>query len=318
MQTPRSSRSWCANALAWARAGGRRLLPQRPGIGLATRIFIRRVALLACLPGAVLAQQQSSQAGGCTLLNPVPDDAMRSFNTDRPTKSNVPYTVDCGHFQYETDVANYARLETAGTVTETYLVPNPTLKLGITGNADVEINIVPYQRIRVRNSNGQVATASGLGDLYARLKVNLWGNSGGNSALALIPYLKAPTAATGIGNGAVEGGIIAPLALTLPGNITLLLNSELDVLKDSFGSGYHPNYLNLVNLSRTFSGKLTLYGELWSDVNSDSARTVRQYSFDTAVAWLARTNLQFDIGVNAGLNSATPSYQVYLGVSQRL
>jgi hypothetical protein len=53
-------------------------------------------------------------------------------------------------------------------------------------------------------------------------------------------------------------------------------------------------------------------------VNSDSAGTVRQYSFDTAVAWLARPNLQFDIGVNAGLNSATPSYQVYLGVSQRL
>ena len=37
------------------------------------------------------------------LLNPVPPDQMRSFSTDRPTKSNVPYTVDAGHFQYETD-----------------------------------------------------------------------------------------------------------------------------------------------------------------------------------------------------------------------
>ena len=26
---------------------------------------------------------------------------MRGFSTDRRTKSNVPYTVDAGHFQYE-------------------------------------------------------------------------------------------------------------------------------------------------------------------------------------------------------------------------
>jgi hypothetical protein len=41
------------------------------------------------------------------LLNPVPPDQMRSFSTDRPTKSNVPYTVDAGHFQYETDLVNF-------------------------------------------------------------------------------------------------------------------------------------------------------------------------------------------------------------------
>ena len=29
-----------------------------------------------------------------TLFNPTPKDQMRDFNTDRPTKSNVPYTVD--------------------------------------------------------------------------------------------------------------------------------------------------------------------------------------------------------------------------------
>jgi hypothetical protein len=38
-----------------------------------------------------------------TLFDPVPDDLMRSFATDRPTKSDSPYTVDAGHFQYEAD-----------------------------------------------------------------------------------------------------------------------------------------------------------------------------------------------------------------------
>ena len=31
-----------------------------------------------------------------TLFNPTPKDKMRDFSTDRPTKSNVPYTVDAG------------------------------------------------------------------------------------------------------------------------------------------------------------------------------------------------------------------------------
>ena len=82
------------------------------------------------------------------------------------------------------------------------------------------------------------------------MKINLWGNDGGTSAFALISYVKAPTAPVGIGNGATEGGVIAPLSFSLPNDFTLLFNSEVDALKDSTGSGYHANFINLVNLSR--------------------------------------------------------------------
>jgi hypothetical protein len=49
-----------------------------------------------------------------------------------------------------------------------------------------------------------------------RAKVNLWGNDGGSTAAALIPFVKAPSAPIGIGNGAVEEGLIAPFALSFP------------------------------------------------------------------------------------------------------
>jgi Putative MetA-pathway of phenol degradation len=42
-----------------------------------------------------------------------------------------------------------------------------------------------------------------------------------------------------------------------------------------------------------------------------------QYSIDTALAWTARQNLQFDIGANFGLNRETPAIQLYVGISQR-
>ena len=40
-------------------------------------------------------------------------------------------------------------------------------------------------------------------------------------------------------------------------------------------------------------------------------------SFDTAVAWAFLPNTQIDVGANFGLTSATPTVQVYTGLSQR-
>src|ERR1700730_235559 len=47
-----------------------------------------------------------------------------------------------------------------------------------------------------------------------------------------IPYGKWPTAPIGVGNGYAEGGIIAPLAISLPYGFTTILEGELDYLKN--------------------------------------------------------------------------------------
>ena len=267
---------------------------------------------------AALAQSPAPDKSQYSLFNPTPDDQLRSFNTDRPTKSNIPYTVDAGRFQYELDLVNYFHLK-SGTVSINSIVgPNPWLKIGITNNIDFEINLPAPQLLVTRNlATGAVTRASGFNDMFLRTKFNLWGNDGGKSAFALIPNLKIPTAADGLGNGAVEGGVIAPLSFSLPNDFTLLFNSEFDRLKNLNGGGYHSNTINLVNLSRPIAKDVTLYGELWSQVNFDPARTIRQYSVDTAIAWTVRKNTQIDIGANVGLNRDTPALQIYTGLAQR-
>jgi len=252
------------------------------------------------------------------LLDPTPDDQLRSFSTDRPPKANVPFTVDAGHIQYETDLVNYAYQQTGPVRIDTVLAPNPTLKVGLTNNSDLEVNIAPYVNVHTFDaSTGIGRDVSGQGHLFTRVKVNVWGNDGGESAFALIPYVKAPTAPAGIGNEAVEGGVIAPLSLSLPDKFTLLFNGEADALRDNAGSGYHSNFAALVNLSRPIIKDTTFDVELWSDFNNDPAKSIRQYSFDTAVTYLIKPNLQGDMGMNIGLNSLTPRIQVYVGLSQR-
>jgi Putative MetA-pathway of phenol degradation len=251
------------------------------------------------------------------LLNPVPPDQMRSFNTDRPTKSNVPYTVDAGHFQYETDLVNFSHQVIGSTRTDTLLVPNPTFKVGVTNNIDLEIN-APFAGVRTFNtSTGASSALWGIGDTFLRSKINLWGNDGDGSAAAVIPYVKPPSAPLGIGNGAVEGGLIGPMAVNLPNNFSLLLVPEIDVLKDSADDGRHGNYVFDINLSREVIKNIAAYVELWSDYNANPAQAATLMSIDAAVAWVFAPNVQIDVGANFGLTSATPAVQVYAGFSQR-
>ena len=257
---------------------------------------------------------------GFTLFNPTPTADLRSFCTDRPTKSTGPCTVDAGHFQVESDVFNYTADRSGGVDTDTWLVTNPTLKLGVTNTVDVELNIVPYEVVTTRDrATGAKTRASGVGDLFGRLKVNLIGGDGGDFVLAVSPFIKAPTARSGIGNGAVEGGVIVPMSLNLPMNWQLTIDPEVDLLADSSGGGRHVNTSGLISFSRAATKTLTLSAELWTDINFDPAGTVRQYSFDLGAAWIPAKapNFQLDGGVNLGLNNVTPGVQVYMGVSQR-
>ncbi len=244
---------------------------------------------------------------------------MRSFSTDRPTKSYSPYTVDAGHWQYETDIVNwtYDRYNESDVTTSNWLLANSVFKLGLTQHSDVEVGLSPVVINHTHDRAAQTKnTNSGFGDVYTRIKYNLLGNDSGNYALAAVPYVKIPTASRDIGNRHWEGGIYAPFVAVLPQNWTLTLLTEYDQLENAALDGTHANYQNLVNVSHPIVKDVTGYAELWSGVNTDRDAD-DQYSADFAVAWLVHDNLQLDAGVNVGLNKATPDAQSYIGISQR-
>jgi hypothetical protein len=288
---------------------------------IASRVLIGVAFWLAASAAAAPAVAQSTPPPDKSqywLLDPVPTDQMRDFNTDRPPKANSPYTVDAGHFQYETDLVNFATQATGPISVNTLLAPNPTFKVGLTNNIDFEVNAPTVVGVRTFNAATNTSgTVWGIDDVFIRTKINLWGDDGGKSAMALIPYVKAPAAPPGIGNGATEGGLIAPLSISLPQDFTFVFNSEVDALKDSADDGRHANFINLVNISHTVVKDVTLYLELWSDYNDDPTQKTTQVSFDTAVAWVVRPNLQVDFGADVGLTNTTPNIQVFIGLSQR-
>ncbi len=246
-----------------------------------------------------------------------PPPALSGICTDRPTKSNYACTVDSGHFQYEADVFNgsFSRLD--GITTDTWLILNPTLKYGLSPNVDIEASFSPLAIVRTHDDAGKGQTLTGVSDLYLRMKYEFLNIGGGDLQATVLPYVKAPTARIGIGNGAVEGGVLLPVNYKLTDIITLTTVPEIDVFKNAVGGGRHVNTAQLINLGVSLPHGFTLYGELWGNWNFDPSGTTRQYSADMAVAYGVTPYLQLDAGLNLGLNKYTPDVQAYVGVSRK-
>jgi hypothetical protein len=236
--------------------------------------------------------------------------------TDRPTKATSVCTVPAGKIQLETDLLNWTRTDAGGTRTDVILYTNPTLKLGLGANTDLQVNIAPYVDVRT-SSGGVVDHTRGVGDLYVRLKQRFT-DPDSKLQIGIVPYVKVPIAKRGVGNREWEGGAVLPIQYSLPQGWTLTFAPELDLLADSNDPGdRHVQLVGAANVGKALSSTVTAYAELWTAQNYDPAGTVRQYSVDAAVAWLVSPRLQLDVGANFGLNQVTPDTQVYLGLSTR-
>jgi len=274
------------------------------------------IALMLSVYGSLaLADETAPDKSAFTLFNPTPDADMRAFSTDRPPKANSPYTVDAGHFQYETDLTVFSHGNSDGVTTQQWTVVDPTLKLGLTNTLDAELQITPYESLTTRTAS-TTTTVSGVGDTFARLKFNLIGDDAGSVALALLPYVKLPTARSALGNGKVEGGLIVPVSFSAPDGFTIIVMPEGDYLKDVTGSGYHGAFDFLVNVSHPISDRWTVYTEIFT---TQSFQTSEKpvYTLDGALTCALAANLQLDFGGNFSLNGVGPRVQIYVGLSQR-
>jgi hypothetical protein len=279
--------------------------------------MLPRIVMTAALTfAAASAAAQSTDAQGQAVV-PTSSVADSPICTDRPTKSNFACTVPKGMVQVESDVLSWTRNNLPGGFQSDTIVPlNPTFKYGAGSATDLEVNWAPYVRSRFR-AGSSVGTIDGIGDVTLRLKQRLT-KADGPVQFSLIPYVKAPTARLGIGNGEWEGGLIAPANITIPGGFTLTIVPQGDIAANALDpAGRHGRFVGLVNLGYQLTPKVTLYSEIWTSQDFDPSRTIRQYSFDFAVARLIGKNLQLDFGGNFGLNRETPDAQLYLGVSAR-
>ena len=283
------------------------------------RVVTYSICSAVCL-GAATPETTSVNKNRFTVLNPTPSEFMRDLSTDRPDQTESAYTVDAGHFQVEMDLMNYTRereTDAAGdTLTRTWAFASMNWKVGLLNNVDLQLMFDTHTRARVDDRVAKTKTiASGFGDVTTRLKVNLWGNDGGRTALAVMPFIKWPLPASRLRNGKTEGGIIVPVAVDLAEGWALGGMTEADFVSDA-GGGYDVKWVNSITLGHEFTKRLGGYCEFVA-LTSRTPGFKWQGQIDIGLTYAVSDNLQLDVGCNFGATRSAPDYQPFVGVSRR-
>ncbi len=266
--------------------------------------------------------RQPADKSPFTLWNPTPRELMRDMSTDRPDKTESPYTVDAGHFQMEADVLSYSydryTSDRDHTRVETFAIAPINFKVGLCNSADFQVIVPTYNVVRSRNAlTRRVGYDRGFGDLLTRLKVNFWGNDGGKTAFAAMPFVKWPTSSGDIGNNSVEGGVILPFAVALPANWDVVTMLEMDINRDNDGSGHHAEVINTVTFSHNIVGSLSGYVEFFSNLTTEHRGTPWLAMADAGLTYLLRPDVQLDAGINFGVTCAADDFNPFVGISWR-
>jgi hypothetical protein len=265
----------------------------------------------------VRAQEASApDKSGYNLFNPVPDNLMRDLSPDRPDETESAYTVDAGHYQLEMDFVNFTYDKTSGTTTKTWEVGDFNFKAGLLNNVDVQFVYDNYLNVHTEGSSGKSTTQSGFGDFTTRLKINLWGDDGGKTAFALLPYVTFPTATDGLGNNAVEGGVIFPLSVSLPYDFDLSLETATSLIENDGNGGYHEEFIASVSLDHQIIGKLSAFLEFFSNFTTEN-NTGWVGTVDTGLEYLVTKNIQLDLDCYFGVTPAAADYNTFCGITVR-
>lgn len=244
----------------------------------------------------------------------------REMSTDRPDQTESPHTVDAGHWQLETDLLNYTRdRDRSGggeVLTRDLSVAALNLKYGLTSRMDLQLMIDPYVSSRVKDRvAGTADQVAGFGDITTRMKINFWGNDGGPTAFAIMPFVKWPLSASGIRNGRTEGGVIFILGYALPGGWGSAVMTEVDSVSDGAG-GRDTEWINSITFAHDLTAKLGGYVELFT-VASNAPGTKWRGQFDVGLTYALTDNIQLDAGCNFGLTRSAPDFQPFVGFSRR-
>lgn len=228
------------------------------------------------------------------LFDPTPKHLLRDLSPDRPDATESPITVDAGRFALEASLFDYRR--DGGVERSTYGSLN--FKAGLTHDMD-------FQTV-VDLRSGSEGDWDTFGNLTFRLKWNLYGNDFGDTALALMPFVTAPTR-----EGEWEGGLIIPWSTSLTDTIGLGLMAEFDYLHD--GHDYNFEFLHTAVLGFSLTEKLGAYTEYIGILKEDHYEAYLAGGMNYAI----NENLLLDFGVQGGLNSDSGDFGFFTGFTKR-
>jgi hypothetical protein len=290
---------------------------------------MKRKILLSVLVVSVFsstfgAEPTPEDKGHYTLFNATPSESMRPWRTEHA--GITPLTIDSGHFEADITAVAYGYDENdfGGNIVsraELWSYGITQIKVGLLNRLDAEVILMPYQTITSTVKFGSINfrnTVSGFGDVVSRLKLNLWGNDGGKTALSISGDVRYPTAKHGVGelgSGQFEGGPAVEFAAQLPWDFELRINNAVNLFEDA-NDDRQAAFANLISLSRRIIGNLEGYC-----VFSTSISTISGAEWFGAMKiglnYRVAKNVELYLGNSFGVTDNALDYAPFLGIAAR-
>lgn len=263
-------------------------------------------ALLPVILSAGLSAPEVAGAAG-----PTPTTALRELTTDRPDATESPYTVDAGRVQLELDAASHTRDRRDGVRTTEWVLAPFNLRYGLTPRTELAVIVTPHLEVATRERNGSRSTVRGFGPTVLRMKVNFFGNDGGETALGLIADVKVPTAADGLDNDKVEGALTFPVAYGLGWGWDGAAMTSVEFVHTD--AGRRAVWVNTITFARELAPEFGGFLEFTSAAGDGT----HVATFNAGLTRRLGPRVQFDCGVNVGLSRAAADLTVFAGVSRK-
>lgn len=223
-----------------------------------------------------------------------------------------PDTVAPGHFLLEMDGLRWSTDRANGVDTRELAIGSTLISTGLRHDLDLQLGADLFHRVIVKQ-HGERESQSGVGDVYLRTKWTFWREPGSGAAAAVIPFVKFPTNSGGIGNEAVEGGLIVPWALPLAG-ATVGAMAQWDYVRNDADDGYRSHWSASAYVDRSLAAGFAVYGEAVLETVSGGFSECGGL-LAAGLRWDWSEQLQFDYQMLRGLNARVSDWTHVLRVN---
>lgn len=242
----------------------------------------------------------------------------RDYCPARPGLGTPACTIAPGRVSLETSLIDWSKDENASARSDTVLIGDTLVRIGLTDTIEAQIGWTPFGHVRTRDKSvGTIDTANTIGDALVGLKANLLHPDGSGLSIAVQPFATLPVGHNPVGAGDWGAGVVVPIDYQLDSSLSLQFTPELDAAVNSSGDGRHFAASGTVGLGVAISKAVSGTLEFQTLRDDDPAGRTTQYLASLSLGWMPRDNLQLDIGAVAGLNDAAPDAELYVGVARR-
>lgn len=240
----------------------------------------------------------------------------RDFCADRPGRGTPACTLAPGQAMVEIGAVGWDHDADATSIDDTLTLADTLLRVGVTGNTEVQIGITPVVHARSRDrASGAVERTTGIGDGYLALRRGL---AGDNGPAAIEAFVTLPIGKSPAGAGDWGAGLLVPFEHDLPGNFQLALTPEIDAAVDADGNGRHLAYGGVAGLSHPLGRKASLSTEFAGFEDRDPAGSAFDARVAASVAYQVSKRLQLDFEADAGVTHAAPKRSFLIGFARRI